>query len=89
MEVPVISNVEATANRDSGRVTDLLVKQITGTVQWVASIQHLVESGETVGIELGCGRVLAGLNRRIDRSLKMHNAEDPTSLEKAVAALGA
>jgi len=89
MEVPVISNVEATANQDSGRVTDLLVKQITGTVQWVASIQHLVESGETVGIELGCGRVLAGLNRRIDRSLKMHKAEDPTSLEKAVAALGA
>ena len=89
LEVPVISNVEATANQDSGRVTELLVKQITGTVQWVASIQNLVESGETAGIELGCGRVLAGLNRRIDRSLKMHQAQDPASLEKAVAALSA
>jgi [acyl-carrier-protein] S-malonyltransferase len=86
---PVISNVEATANRDPSRVASLLVDQITSPVRWVETVQFLAAKKETQAIELGAGRVLFGLNRRIDRSIKTLSAHDPASLEKALAAIEA
>jgi [acyl-carrier-protein] S-malonyltransferase len=79
--------VEATPNNDPSRVSELLVSQITSPVQWVASIQHWVGAGETLAVELGSGRVLAGLNRRIDRALKTMGGTDAASLEKVCATL--
>jgi [acyl-carrier-protein] S-malonyltransferase len=87
LSCPVISNVEAQPNQDPQRVVELLVRQITAPVRWVETVQTLVSAGETLAIELGSGRVLAGLNRRIDRSLKTMSGNDAASFEKVCAAL--
>ena len=83
----VVTNVEAQPNRDAGRVKDLLVQQVTGAVRWVESMQFLAEAGETVALEVGPGKVLMGLVRRIDRRLKVTVTQDADSLKKALAAV--
>ncbi|MEL6184921.1 MAG: ACP S-malonyltransferase [Myxococcota bacterium] len=85
--VPVITNVEAAPNSDAARVKALLVDQVTAPVRWVESVQALVATGETSAFEIGPGKVLMGLARRIDRKLKVTPIEDPAGLEKAIALL--
>jgi [acyl-carrier-protein] S-malonyltransferase len=85
--VPVVTNVEAKANRELARVVPLLLEQVTAPVRWVESVQELVRLGVTRFVEVGPGRVLSGLARRIDGSLQVLNVEDRTSLEKTAAAL--
>lgn len=87
LSVPVITNVEAAPNADANRVKALLVDQVTAPVRWVESMRALVSAGETQALEIGPGKVLMGLARRIDRSLKVSSIEDPASLEKALARL--
>ena len=65
LRVPVIANVDGEANRDATRVKDLLVRQITGRVRWEASVRNAVHMGVTRCLELGHGKVLAGLIKRI------------------------
>lgn len=89
LSAPVVTNVEATPNADVARVKDLLVEQVTAPVRWVEIVQFLVQAGQTTAIEVGPGKVLMGLCRRIDRNLKVLNVEDVDSLEKTLAALGA
>ncbi|SRR5579875_2365714 len=84
----VIANVDAQVNRDPGRVVPLLVEQITAPVKWEDSMRTLVAAGVTNAVELGAGRVLSGLMRRISRDVTMHPVEDPASLAAAVTALG-
>ncbi len=81
---PVVTNVEATPNSDPGRVKGLLIDQVTAPVRWVEIVRYLVDQGETDCIEIGPGRVLMGLARRIDRKLKVHSVQDPESLEKTL-----
>ena len=85
----VVSNVEAQPNGDAARIKGLLIEQATAPVRWVETVQFLVQAGETTAIEIGPGKVLMGLARRIDRNLKVLNVEDVDSLEKTLAALGA
>jgi [acyl-carrier-protein] S-malonyltransferase len=82
---PVVSNVEATPNSDSGRIKDLLLKQVTGSVRWIECIQTLEREGVTKVIELGPGKVLCGLVKRIAKGIECVNVEDLGSLEKAAA----
>ncbi len=65
LQEPVIANVGRAVNRDATRVKDLLVRQITGRVRWEASVRNAVHMGVTRFIELGHGKVLAGLIKRI------------------------
>jgi [acyl-carrier-protein] S-malonyltransferase len=65
LRVPVIANVDAEANLDPTRVKELLVRQITGRVRWEASVRKAVHMGVTRCLELGHGKVLAGLIKRI------------------------
>ena len=83
--MPVVSNVEATANEDAARITELLLRQVTGSVRWVETIAALERSGVTRIIELGPGKVLCGLIKRIAPAITCVNVEDPASLEKALA----
>jgi [acyl-carrier-protein] S-malonyltransferase len=87
LSAPVITNVEATANRDRGRVKQLLIDQVTAPVRWVEIVQSLVASGETAAIEIGPNKVLMGLIRRIDRKLKVHSVQDVETLEKTLGEL--
>jgi [acyl-carrier-protein] S-malonyltransferase len=87
LSAPVITNVEAAPNLDRGRVKQLLIDQVTAPVRWVEIVQVLAAKGETSAVEIGPGKVLMGLARRIERKLKVHSVQDPESLEKTLAEL--
>jgi [acyl-carrier-protein] S-malonyltransferase len=87
--VPVVTNVEAKPNADAGRVVPLLLEQVSSPVRWIECIETLKAEGVTRIIELGPGKVLSGLNKRITKDIESFNVEDAASLEKALAALGA
>ncbi len=87
LTAPVITNVEARPNQDPERVKALLVAQVTAPVRWVETATLLLAEGEATAIEVGPGRVLAGLAKRIDRALTVLPTQDPASLQKALAAL--
>jgi len=71
MTVPVITNVEAAPNLDSGRVVELLVAQVTAPVRWVESIKAMAAAGVTRIVEVGPGKVLSGLIKAIDPGLEI------------------
>lgn len=81
LDFPVISNVTAEPNRDPERVVPLLLQQITSPVRWQSSMEFLARAGVSDAVEFGCGRVLAGLMRRIDRNLRVRPLEDLVSLK--------
>lgn len=89
LKCAVVTNVDAKPNGDSSRIKSLLVEQVTSPVRWVEIVQHIVASGVTKAIEIGPGKVLMGLARRIDRNLKVLNVEDPGTLAKTLEALKA
>ena len=80
-KVPVLSNVTADVH-EAVSVRDNMVKQITSSVRWVASIQKLVADGVEEIVECGPGKVLAGLIKRIDKSATVRNIGRLTDLEK-------
>jgi [acyl-carrier-protein] S-malonyltransferase len=84
---PIVSNVDAKANADPGRIVELLVAQVTAPVRWTECIRALRAAGVDRVVEVGPGRVLCGLVKRIDREMTSFNVEDGASLEKAVAVL--
>jgi [acyl-carrier-protein] S-malonyltransferase len=85
--VPVVTNVEAKANRDAARIVPLLVDQVTAPVRWVECVEELARLGETRIVEVGPGKVLSGLAKRIAPSVETFQVSDPASLEKTLAAL--
>jgi [acyl-carrier-protein] S-malonyltransferase len=89
LRVPVVTNVEARPNRDRARVVPVLIEQVTGAVRWIETVEELKRQGVKKVVEVGPGKVLCGLVKRIDKELAQLNVEDPASLEKAVAGLGA
>ena len=84
---PVVTNVEAAPNSDPARIRELLVEQVVAPVRWIECVQAMAGAGVTRMVELGPGKVLSGLVRRIDKSVDVVQVEDPASLEKALAAL--
>jgi [acyl-carrier-protein] S-malonyltransferase len=81
-QIPVISNVDAEANYCVANVRDLLIQQVSNAVRWEESMVLAIEQGVTNVIEIGPGRVLAGLMRRINRRIKTLNLATPDDLEK-------
>lgn len=84
MSAPVVSNVEATANKDRGRVRDLLVRQVCAPVLWEQSVIEMAALGVTRCIEVGPGKVLSGLVKRISKDVMTANVEDLSTF-KALA----
>jgi [acyl-carrier-protein] S-malonyltransferase len=84
MQIPVVSNVEAKANADSARIKKLLVEQLSSPVLWDASVQELVSLGVMSFTEIGPGKVLSGLVKRIDKTVKTRNIEDVAGVRAAV-----
>jgi [acyl-carrier-protein] S-malonyltransferase len=83
----VIANVTAELNSDPARVVPLLLEQITSPVRWEESMATLGGLGVDLAIEFGCGRVLAGLMRRINREIKVLACEDLKSFRATAEAL--
>jgi [acyl-carrier-protein] S-malonyltransferase len=84
LAAPVVSNVEAKANSDATRVKPLLVRQVSAPVLWDASVQEMTANGVTTFIEIGPGKVLAGLVKRIEKSAGTRNVQDLDSLKLLV-----
>ncbi len=80
---PVVSNVEAEPNADASRIADLLVRQVDSPVLWDRSIAKMAATGVTKALELGPGKVLAGLVKRIDKSISVHSVGDSASVAQA------
>ena len=85
--IPVLHNVDATEHSDVGEIKLALQDQLCQPVRWVETIQKMVSKDINTIVECGPGKVLSGLIKRIDRSLNIFPVFDPTSLDKALAAL--
>lgn len=84
---PVVSNVDATPNRDAGKVVGLLIRQMDAPVRFRQSVSLMADAGVTLALEIGPGGVLSGLVKRTDRRIQVHAVSDPESVA-AVAKLG-
>ena len=86
--VPVVANIGVEPHGGPASIRDRLVRQLFSPVPWAATVRRFAESGIDAVLEPGPGRVLAGLNRRVDRNMKAHAVFDPASLDAALEALG-
>jgi len=80
-EIEVVSNVDGRPAKDAAGIRENLAKQITSSVQWVESVKYMAGRGVNTFIEIGPGKVLNGLIRRIDSGLKVHNIERVEDIE--------
>ncbi len=78
--VPVVANVDAAVYRTAADIPDRLVRQVSSPVRWQDCVRALAGLGAQRFVELGPGKVLSGLVRRIDRGLSVANVEDPDTL---------
>jgi [acyl-carrier-protein] S-malonyltransferase len=79
-EAPVVSNVEAQPNASAGRIPELLVRQIDSPVLWEQAVRFMASAGVKRAFEIGPGKVLSGLVRRIDKSIEVTNVQGPDDL---------
>lgn len=86
--IPVVCNFGATTVSSAEEIRSTLEKQVTGSVRWTESIRLLISMGHTEFLELGPGKIIAGLVAKIDKSATVHSVEDLASLDAAVEALG-
>lgn len=78
---PVVANFDAQPNSDPQRVKDLLVRQVDGAVRWDQAVRFMAEQGVTHAIEIGPGKVLAGMVKRIAKEVKMTSVGDVASVQ--------
>ncbi|HEV8309896.1 MAG TPA: ACP S-malonyltransferase [Methylomirabilota bacterium] len=87
--LPVVRNVDAGLTKSAEEVRPFLVRQVTAPVRWTDCVGRMAAEGATMFLEVGPGRVLTGLLKRIDGTLAGLAVEDPAALDRASAALGA
>lgn len=87
--VPVIANVRAAPVSDPDEIAQLLVEQVTGQVRWRETVAWFAANGVDTLAEIGAGKVLTGLARRIDRSVTGINVAGPDDIDPFLAAIGA
>ncbi len=86
LDIPVLNNVSVEPYGAAEQIRDGLHKQVFNPVRWTETVRHFIASGVTTVIECGPGKVLAGLVKRIDRSVTCVAIEDAESLQKALDA---
>lgn len=87
--VPVVANVRASAVNDPAVIRSLLVEQVTGSVRWRESVAWMAEQGVTEVYEIGAGKALSGMIKRISRDITSRAVGTPDDVTAAVAALNA
>ena len=85
--VPLVANVSARAVSDPEEIRALLIDQVTGAVRWRESVAYMVEQGADSFLEIGAGKALSGMIRRINRAATCRNIGQPGDVTAAVAAL--
>ncbi len=85
--VPLVANVKASSVGDAATIRDLLVEQVTSMVRWTESVAYMKGEGIETLVEIGAGKVLSGLAKRIDRDLNALNVGSPDDVESVLSAL--
>lgn len=85
LSFPVVANFDGRPNDNPKKVKELLVRQVDGPVRWEASLRLMASQGVTHALEIGPGKVLSGLAKRIDKDLKVLSVGDAASLEQVGA----
>lgn len=86
-QIPVVQNVNGEVTTDPGAIRELLIEQIYSPVRWVDCVKKLIMQGAQVAVECGPGKVLSGLNKRIDKNLKSFSIDGVDQLSEALAAV--
>jgi [acyl-carrier-protein] S-malonyltransferase len=87
--IPVVRNVDGGVSRSAAEIKPALLRQVASPVRWTACVRRLASEGGSVFVEVGPGRVLTGLLRRIIDGARGLAVEDPPGLDKALASAGA
>ena len=87
LKFPVIENVSAEANTKSERAREALTMQVSAPVRWADSIENLIAEGVETFVEVGAGKILAGLVRQINRDVRCLSVEDSGSLKNTLETL--
>ncbi|HEV8471850.1 MAG TPA: ACP S-malonyltransferase [Methylomirabilota bacterium] len=87
--IPVVRNVDGGVTRTAADVTPFLLRQVVSSVRWTDCVRRLADEGATAFVEVGPGRVLTALTRRIVEGTRGFAVEDPTGLDKALAGVTA
>jgi [acyl-carrier-protein] S-malonyltransferase len=87
--IPVVRNVDGGVTRSAADVVPALLRQVASPVRWTACVERLAGEGGDVFVEVGPGRVLTGLVKRIVDGARGFSVEDPAGLDKAIAGVGA
>src|SRR5580700_399817 len=87
LKIPLITNVDAQAITTGEEARYARIWHVTALVRWLYSVRDMIESGVTVFVEVGPGKVLTGLLRQIDRSVRVFNVEDSASLQATMEKL--
>lgn len=86
-QVPVIANVTAEPMREKETIQRLLIEQLYSPVRWQQSVEKMIELGVDTFVEIGPGKVLSGLVKKVDRNVQVYAVNDVASLETTIAAL--
>ena len=84
LRFPVITNVDAESETSGDEARESLIRQVTMPVRWLDSIREMIDQGVDIFVEVGPGKVLTGLLRQIDRSVRVFNVEDAASLHATI-----
>ncbi len=87
-KIPVVRNVDGGITTSAEEIIPFLVRQVASPVRWTECVGRMVREGADTFLEVGPGRALTGLLKRISKEARGYSVEDPESLEKALAALG-
>ncbi len=87
LAIPLVTNVDAVPIRTAAEARQALIRQLCAPLRWEESIRCMVRSGVRRFVEVGPGRVLSALVKRIERSAEVLNVEDPPGLERALSVL--
>src|SRR5699024_2047836 len=85
--VPLVANVRAEAVTEPGEIRRLLVEQVTGTVRWRESVAWMAGQGVTEFVEIGAGKALSGMARRIDREASTVAVNGPADVRRLAEAI--
>lgn len=83
-KIPVLHNADVKTHSNAADIQEILVRQLTGPVRWVNTIKAFAASGITHIVECGPGKVLAGLNKRIDQNLQQLSLADSEAIRQAI-----
>jgi [acyl-carrier-protein] S-malonyltransferase len=84
---PIVANFDARPNADPARVKELLVSQVDGAVRWEQAVRFMLEAGVTAALEIGPGKVLAGLCKRISKDMRILSVSSIAAIDEVASFL--